>query len=739
VGLSGTAVTVRDRTYADWLRRRPDAELAATLHRRPDLLHPPPEDLADLAARATTASSVARVLRHLDAWQATVVEAVAALGGETTRAEVATILGMPGDRDAVDGAVDELRRWALVWGSQESVRLVREARIASGPYPGGLAPVSARPLGSDEVERALAGIGPAERSLLDRLVWGPPTGRVRDATHQPDDSPVGRLLRLGLLRLHDADTVMLPREVAWRLRSPARLLADQPSPAPPDLVAGEVEAATGASSGGLRARLAAQGAVATAAELVHDVEACCEWAGSAPVRLLRDEGLGVRDRNALRSHLGGSAERTALVVELARAAGLVTGSAQRTLLPTTGYDRWLAEPTAERWAQLVVAWLDLPRWPRRGLDPGGHVLGTDASWAVAPDLRRAAIEQLRSVPVTTVVLPERLTAVLGWRRPGWRRASWSLDEVIAELWPELQWFGLLGEDGTTTALLDGTVASVPAEVVAAFPDPVTEVIVQADLTAVAPGPLEAGVARSLRLLADQESRGAGAVFRFSAATVRRAFDAGWSHEEVVEWLGEHSATPIPQPLEYLVADTARRHGAIRVGTAWCYVRTEDEAQASTVLAHPAGRALGLRTIAPGVLVANAEPDQVVAALHEMGLHPAAEDESGRTVPAPEPVRAPAPRHPEPPPTADPDGIVAALRSGERRRAELVASTDDIVQTVRGAHDSGSPLRVDYVGDDGTRSSTTAVPIAFASGTVRLVGAEGSRTIPLSRIVAAGPG
>src|SRR5699024_12381639 len=124
--------------------------------------------------------------------------------------------------------------------------------------------------------------------------------------------------------------------------------------------------------------------------------------------------LGVRGRTALRSQPGGSAGRTAVGVALARAAGLVTGSAQRTLLPTTGYARWLAEPTAERWAQLVVAWLDLPRWPRRGLDPGGHVLGTDASWAVAPDLRRAAIEQLRAAPVTAVVPPERRPAVLGW-------------------------------------------------------------------------------------------------------------------------------------------------------------------------------------------------------------------------------------------------------------------------------------------------------------------------------------
>lgn len=731
-------MAVRDRTYADWLRHRTDDELVATLELRPDLTHPPPDGLADLAARATTGSSVARVLRHLNAWQEIVVAAVAALGGEATPQEIATILGVPDDTAAVGEAVEDLRQWALVWGSSDVVRLVREARLAVGPFPGGLAPASSRPLGDHEVDEALATIAPEERALLDRLVWGPPTGRVRDAAHRPDDSPVARLLRTGLLRLHDADTVILPREVAWRLRSPAQLAADQPGPTPPTLALTDSNDPVPAGGGGLRARLAAQGAVATAAELVHDVEACCEWAAGAPLRLLRDEGLGVRDLHSLSRHLSGSPERTGLLLELTRAAGLVTGSAQQTLVPTTRYDRWLSEPTAERWAHLASAWLDLPRWPSRGLESGGHVLGTGSAWAVAPDLRRSAVARLRTLPVATVTGPDRLTALLGWLRPGWARAPWSLPDTVDELWPELQWLGLLGEDNATTALLAGVSDTLPADVATAFPAPVAEVIVQADLTAVAPGPLQAEVARALRLLAEQESRGAGAVFRFSASTIRRAFDAGWSQDEILQWLAEHSVTPIPQPLAYLVSDTARRHGAIRVGTAWCYVRTEDEAQASTVLAHPAARALGLRSIAPGVLVANTEPDQVVAALHEMGLHPAAEDESGRTVPAPEPVRAQAPRHPPPPPAADPAGVVAALRAGERRRAELVATTDDIVATVQGAYGSGSPLRVDYVRADGTRSSTTAVPVTLASGTVRLTGADGSWTIPLSRIVAAGP-
>ena len=153
---------------------------------------------------------------------------------------------------------------------------------------------------------------------------------------------------------------------------------------------------------------------------------------------------------------------------------------------------------------------------------------------------------------------------------------------------------------------------------ALFPSPVDRIVIQADLTAVAPGPPAYAVARDLRLLADQESRGGGGVFRFSAASMRRAFDAGWSAEDVHRWLAEHSSTGVPQPLQYLVDDVQRRHGSIRVGPAGSYLRVADEAQAALLLSHPAAAGFGLRQIAPGVLIAAVDESELVGLLHELG-------------------------------------------------------------------------------------------------------------------------
>src|SRR5690606_32299827 len=145
--------------------------------------------------------------------------------GETSVGAVAELLGAGIVTEAVIAAVTDLRTWGLVWGGDDDLRLVREARTAIGPHPGGLAPPSARPLDTDRVAAALTDLDQTDRALIDRLVWGPPTGRIRDAAGRTADSPVGRLLRLGLLRIVDDDTVVLPREVAWTLRGPApRLL-----------------------------------------------------------------------------------------------------------------------------------------------------------------------------------------------------------------------------------------------------------------------------------------------------------------------------------------------------------------------------------------------------------------------------------------------------------------------------------------------------------------------------------
>ena len=117
-------------------------------------------------------------------------------------------------------------------------------------------------------------------------------------------------------------------------------------------------------------------------------------------------------------------------------------------------------------------------------------------------------------------------------------------------------------------------------------------LLQADLTAVAPGPLESQLARRLQLVADVESRGGATVYRFTPGSVRRALDTGWTAVELHEFLGSVSRTPVPQPLTYLVDDTARTFGSVRVGHAEAFLRADDETALTELLHHPKARVAG---------------------------------------------------------------------------------------------------------------------------------------------------
>jgi len=104
-----------------------------------------------------------------------------------------------------------------------------------------------------------------------------------------------------------------------------------------------------------------------------------------------------------------------------------------------------------------------------------------------------------------------------------------------------------------------------------------EVVLQADLTATVLGAPSGRLITTLDQLAVREGRSAATVWRFSAASVRAALDAGWEADQVLAEPTEISRVAVPQPLTYLVRDVARAHGNVRGGGCAAYLRSADEA------------------------------------------------------------------------------------------------------------------------------------------------------------------
>ena len=719
------AAPARPRTLTESLRRWPVDAVERLLRARPDLTVPMPRDLSELASRATTSASTSRALDDLDAWQRLVAEALAALPDPTTLADLDALLG--GSPDEVRTAVETLRTRALAWGDDDALHLVRTAREAFEPHPLGLAAPSRQPLDAAEVDAALTACTPAMLAVLDRLVWTP-TGVARQAERVATGStraPVGALLAARLLRSLDGVTVVLPREVALRLREGR--VTPEPVPRQGSGLTGRTRPTT----------LVDRAAAGAALGLLDDVDLVARALEDAPFRPLRTGGLATRDLTALVRALGTDLGHATFMVELAAAAGLVAPGSSHGVLPTPAYDRWVARPAPERWTTLARAWLTAPRWFARSAASGAHALGPEAESPSAPALRRVVLRLAGTAGPGTVLDPADLGAALAWERPRLSRTPEAAVELSRDLWREASWLGVVAlgavSDFTPSLLAD---APVPGALAALFPEPVTDLVLQADLTAVAGGPLRHDVAADLRLLATQESRGAGAVYRFSADSVRRAMDAGWSAEDALGWLRAHASTPVPQPLEYLVGDVARRHGAVHVGPALSFVTGEDDAQLSTFLRHPQAAALGLRRRAPGGGVAAAEPDELLEALREAGLSPVAEDAHGRGLPAPPVPRAPATRLSTPaaqPRTAD---VAAAVVAADQRAATATtaaAALDDLRTATR----DGSPVRVTWVENDGSSTSRDLAPLDLSAGLVRAVDRSNAQivTIALSRIAA----
>ncbi|WP_405536630.1 helicase C-terminal domain-containing protein [Streptomyces sp. NBC_00075] len=636
---------------------------------------------------------------------------------------------------------------------------------------------------------------PDSVDVLRRLVWGPPYGQV---TAEPA-AHLRLLLDRGLLLPTAPGTVVLPREVALHLREGRAHRTTEPLPPGVEPAATHRPQVVDNAAAGQ-----AYTALATVEELLK------EWDEGGPA-VLRAGGLSVRDLKRTAVALDLSEPVAAFWVELAYAAGLLAsdGEADERYAATPAYDEWLELPAATRWARLAEAWLTATRTAgviggRDTKDRTLSALGPGLDRSAAPEVRHRVLILLAALPEGTSPTVESVLARLHWERPTrgpqqerdggdedlrTRLARWTLSEaeslgVTGRGALSAQGRALLGLPAAPskapeptgpgdklpvhhhrhpapeplTAPEQATASATAARLLAPLlPEPLDHVLLQADLTAVAPGPLKRPLAEMLDVLADVESKGGATVYRFTPGSVRRALDAGRSASDLHDFLTAHSRTPVPQPLAYLIDDVARRHGHLRIGAASAYVRCDDDAVLSEILADKRSANLRLRRLAPTVLAAQTDPASLLDGLRAMGFAPAAESAEGdvlitrahahRTPPrtAPDPV-------PDGPPA--PDGTllsaaIRAIRAGDlastapRKPTETPASNGDLprtssaetLATMQAAVMTGEAVWIGYVNAEGSASQRVIAPIRVEGGFVTAYDhtADEVRTYPLHRV------
>ncbi|ETZ46604.1 MULTISPECIES: helicase-associated domain-containing protein [Mycobacterium avium complex (MAC)] len=625
-----------DIPLGSWLAELSDERLIRLLELRPDLAQPPPGSIAALAARAQARQSIKAATDDLDFLRLAVLDALLVLQADVQPVPTAKLLALIGERAAeteILDALDDLRQRVLVWGDG-ALQVAADAGSGMPWHPGQVI-LEDSSRSAEQIAALIDDLDPAQLDVLEKLLEGSPMGRTRDAAPgAPADRPVPQLLAMGLLRRLDAETVILPRHVGQVLRGeqPGPLQLSAPDPVVSTTTAEDADAA-------------AAGAVI---DLLRELDVLLETLSAAPVSELRSGGLGVREVKRLSKTTGIDEQRLGLILEVAAAAGLIasgmpdpepaTGEAPY-WAPTTAADRFAALSTAERWQLLAGSWLDLPGRPALigGRGPDGKPYGalTDALYSTAAPLdRRLLLGMLSDLPPGAGVDATSASAALIWRRPRWAKRL--QPEPVADLLREAHALGLVGRGAISTparALLEEDAdpqAAIDA-MARALPKPVDHFLVQADLTVVVPGPLQRDLAEELATVATVESAGAAMVYRVSEQSIRHALDIGKTRDWMHAFFADHSKTPVPQGLTYLIDDVARRHGQLRIGMAASFVRCEDPALLAQAVAAPATEDVALRTLAPTVAVSPAPIGEVLAALRAAGFAPAAEDSTGAIV------------------------------------------------------------------------------------------------------------
>lgn len=715
-----------DIPLGSWLADLPDERLILLLQLRPDLAQPPPGSIAALAARAQARQSVKAATDDLNFLQLAVLDALLVLHADTAAVPTTKLLSLIGDNAPhadVTAALDDLRSRALAWG-ETAVRVAADAAAAL-PWHAGQVTLEDRSLTGAEIAALIDGIDEAQRDVLEKLLEGSPMGRTRDAAPgAPPDRPVPRLLAAGLLRRVDAETVILPRHVGQVLRGEA--------PGPMQLTAPDPVASTTAPD----ADAAAAGAVI---DLLRELEVLLQNLSTTPVVELRSGGLGVRELKRLAKTTGIDEIRLGLILELAAAAGLIASGMPEPMplhgegpywAPTAATERFCDLTAAERWHLLASTWLDLPGRPAligtRGPDAKPYGALSDSLFSTAAPLdRRLLLDMLAELPPGAGVDPTSASAALIWRRPRWARRL--QPGPVGDLLSESHALGLVGRGAISTpgrALLND---AEPAEVVDAMtrvlPKPIDHFLVQADLTVVVPGPMLRQLADDLATVATVESAGAAMVYRVSEQSIRHALDIGRTRDWMHKFFADHSKTPVPQGLTYLIDDVARRHGQLRIGIAASFVRCEDPALLAQAVAAPTAEALALRALAPTVAVSPAPIAEVLVALRAAGFVPAAEDSTGAIVDMrPRGARVPTPqqrrpyRPPARPSAESLNAVVGVLRRvtaapfGSARLDPAVAMS--LLQ--QAARDEATVL-IGYLDAAGVATQRVVAPIAIKGG------------------------
>ncbi len=471
--------------------------------------------------------------------------------------------------------------------------------------------------------------------------------------------------------------------------------------------ADEAEAATGADrsleAADRDAGVAAFEAMQALTELHFDVD-------QRYVREVGKRGVGLADLKRLAGHLRKTNDFARAIYALARENHLIAAAEGRWSLGTEA-DLWLELSPAKRFEALVRTWRTT-----LGDDSAAELL---AMAKLHPDQSLDALFRF-TYPLADAQVNSHISSL----------------EATAEL------IGITAGQSATSwfqPVLEGNFAKA-AEMLAEHLPPTSErLIIQADLSLIAPGPLPTLIEIELRKFAETEQISMASTYRLNALSISHGLETGLTEAKIRELLTELSDKELPQPVDYLLREAVGRFGRLQVcegpGEARSLIKSVDPILLTEILNETRLRPFSIRQNPDGDLFSRFEPEVIYFGLREAGFSAIRVDAAGRVIsPRTLPTR-----------TSTMAIITTVANDIERLRehdAKLGSEPegDDLVRQIEFALKNKAKLLIMATDRSGAKHEFLIEPRNLSNGRLRGIDtrAEIERTIPLERITGASP-
>lgn len=438
--------------------------------------------------------------------------------------------------------------------------------------------------------------------------------------------------------------------------------------------------------------------IASITELIFDLEH----------RILKDvgkQGISLADTKRIAALTGKEHDFVRAIFELASAAGLIASQDSRWAL-TIRASEWVDFSAEQRWQLLAATWLEL-LGQTAAIELVGEIeIGSNLAQAVRD-----------CFPLERFDAQSRFGHVITYSE----LLGLGVDNYVSS------W---------TKPLLTGDLAKATKLIGKALPTTQGRIIIQGDLSVIAPGPLSTDDERALRAFVDIEQAGLASRYRLSALSVSFGMESGLSAEQMRATLLRLAGGTLPQPVDYLLNDAVKRFGRIRViedqRSGGCFVMSKDATLLTELVNDSRLKPYNLIRIDSEALSSRFARDILYFGLREVGHTAIRSDKSGNPI-SPLKVVAAAAKKAE---SGDWAETVARLRKSDQ---SISSSSDDeaIMRQIMLAIKSKAKISVTFFGQNEVEQTMTLEPNGVANGRMRARDrkADIERTIPIANISA----